>query len=111
MPRKLFCEISPLAYQISRRKSILTRQIKDRLSKEHFATAKSNEKLSVVIYKHNSLIRRQLGNTRMDLQENKAQTSKSALRSSTACLSSPAKSFHSGSSLVNAHRRKAIKKG
>lgn len=76
MPRKLFCEISPLTYQISRRKSILTRQIKDRLSKEHFATAKSNEKLSVVIYKHNSLIRRQLGNTRMDLQENKAQNLK-----------------------------------
>lgn len=72
MKRKLFCEISPLTYKISLRKCILMRNIKDLFSKEKFSYVKSEEKLPVVIYKHNSLIRRKLGNVNMDLQENKA---------------------------------------
>ncbi|MDE5904903.1 VanW family protein [Duncaniella sp.] len=70
--RKLFCEISPLTYRISVKKNIFLRKIKDALSKQRFARRKSNDKLPVMIYKHASLIRRKLGNTNLELQENKA---------------------------------------
>ena len=72
MKRKLFCEISPLTYKISMEKCILVRKISNLLSKERFAREKANEKLPFVIYKHNSLIRRRLGNVNMELQNNKA---------------------------------------
>ena len=73
MKRKLFCEISPTTYKISMEKEILLRNIKDLLKQEKFATEKSIDKLPIVIYKHNSLIRRKLGNVNMELQENKAK--------------------------------------
>ena len=70
--RKLFCEISPLTYKISTYKCISVRKIQDTFSKDKFAKSKSEELLPVVVYKHNSLIRRRLGNVDLQLQENKA---------------------------------------
>lgn len=70
--RKLFCEISPLTYKISTAKCIFLRFLKDAFSKEKFALKKQSELLPVTVYKHNSLIRRKLGNTDIILQENKA---------------------------------------
>ncbi len=72
MPRKLFCEISPLTYKISTFKCRTIRSIKNWVDGRHFAKVRQEELLPFVIYEHNSLIRRKLGNTRMDLQENKA---------------------------------------
>ncbi|MBR3268626.1 MAG: VanW family protein [Oscillospiraceae bacterium] len=72
MKRKLFCEISPFTYAISERKCIVLRALKNLKMRHSFAKTKSEEKLPVVIYKHNSLIRRKLGNVDMQLQENKA---------------------------------------
>ena len=72
MKRKLFCEISPTTYKISVEKGILLRNIKDLFSNEDFASEKIEDKLPYTIYKHNSLIRRKLGNVNMELQENKA---------------------------------------
>ena len=70
--RKLFCEISPLCYAISVFKCCMLRRLRDLFSKERFCRARSAERLPEVIYKHKSLIRRQLGNVDMTLQENKA---------------------------------------
>lgn len=70
--RRLFCEISPLAYKISRRKCIVSRIIKDYFKRTRFSHDKSCSKLPVLIYSHSSLIRRRLGNTEVELQENKA---------------------------------------
>lgn len=70
--RKLFCEISPLAYSLSRQKCIALRRIRDFVSRTKFAHIQSDAVLPVLIYSHNSLIRRKLGNTEMGLQENKA---------------------------------------
>ena len=72
MKRKLFCEISPLTYRISTEKGILLRKLQDAASGEHFAQKKSDEPLPYVICTHRSLIRRKLGNTDPELQENKA---------------------------------------
>lgn len=70
--RKLFCEIPPLAYSLSRQKCIALRRIRDFVSRTKFAHIQSDAVLPVLIYSHNSLIRRKLGNTEMGLQENKA---------------------------------------
>ena len=72
MKRKLFCEISPVTYMISVKKCRMERRLRDLFSGVKFAKKKSDERLPVTIYKHNSLIRRTLGNVDSRLQENKA---------------------------------------
>ena len=72
MKRKLFCEISPFTYRLSMEKEILKRHVKDSLSRIRFAKEQTGELLPVVVYRHNSLIRRRLGDVDMQLQENKA---------------------------------------
>lgn len=72
MKRPLFCEICPFAYRLSAEKEILKRHISDRLKGTAFARKRSSDALPKSIYKHNSLIRRRLGNVDMQLQENKA---------------------------------------
>ena len=72
MKRKLFCEISPFTYRLSMEKEILKRHIQDMLRKTQFARERTAEPLPVVVNRHNSLIRRRLGNVNMQLQENKA---------------------------------------
>lgn len=72
MARKLFCEISPLTYRIAVEKNILQRRLKDAFSKERFATERSTQPLSELVFEHKSLIRRRLGKVDMQLQENKA---------------------------------------
>ena len=72
MKRKLFCELSPLTYAISERKCVLMRTLKNLFESGSFAKTRSDERLEYTIYKHNSLIRRRLGNVDMHLQENKA---------------------------------------
>lgn len=70
--RKLFCQLSPFTYRLSKYKCILARKLQDFTGKQRFARTKSTDALPVVIYRHNSLIRRKLGNTAPELQENKA---------------------------------------
>ena len=75
MARTLFCEISPLTYQISVWKEMTKRFVSDR-AKEFSGRLKLAEKrstlLPAVIYEHQSLIRRKLGDADPVLQENKA---------------------------------------
>ena len=73
MNRKLFCEIAPWTYRVSVEKCILARKVRDKLRGMKFAMEKSSELLPVLVYKHNSLIRRKLGNSDLLLQENKAR--------------------------------------
>lgn len=70
--RRLFCEISPLTFRISRQKCIFFRKLKDICSGQRFAKDKSLSPLSHLIYRHSSLIRRKLGNIELSLQDNKA---------------------------------------
>ena len=72
MGRKLFCEISPLTYSISVWKCRMVRRVKDFFSGDVLARTRSEEILPETIYRHNSLIRRRLGNVNMELQDNKA---------------------------------------
>lgn len=72
MGRKLFCEISPTTYQISLFKNRIGRHVKDKVSKQSFASEKQKRRLPVLVYRHRSLIRRKLGNVDLHLQNNKA---------------------------------------
>ena len=91
--RKLFCEISPLCYDISVFKCCMLRRLRDLFSRERFCRKRSDELLPEVIYKHKSLIRRQLGNVDMTLQENKAVNLSLAAPKISGVLIHPGETF------------------
>lgn len=72
LARKLFGEISPLTYRIAVQRQILLRKVTNARSRARFAQQRTAEDLPVSIYRHNSSIRRRLGNVDLALQENKA---------------------------------------
>ncbi|MDE6266640.1 MAG: VanW family protein [Muribaculaceae bacterium] len=91
--RRLFCQISPVTFKISRRKCILLRQLTDILSSCRFARERCMRPLPVVVYRHNSLIRRKLGNTEPELQENKAVNLSIAAPKVTGIIIRPGETF------------------
>ncbi|GIM30271.1 hypothetical protein CPJCM30710_29370 [Clostridium polyendosporum] len=93
MERKLFCEISPLSYKISVKKERFKRYAKWILDNNKYASERSEEKLPVLLYSHNSLIRRKLGNVDIQLQENKATNLKLSAPKITGILIKPGQTF------------------
>ncbi|GHT94218.1 hypothetical protein FACS1894122_10610 [Alphaproteobacteria bacterium] len=93
MSRKLFCELHPYAYKISWFKETLKRYFVDLLSNNKFSKIKSQEKLSIIIKTHKSLIRRKLGNAELQLQENKAKNLELATPKVTGILIKPGETF------------------
>lgn len=74
MGRMLFSDISPLTYRIAVQRQRMQRCFTDMYGREDFASWRSEENLPVTLYRHNSLIRRKLGNTEQDSQEGKARS-------------------------------------
>ena len=93
MARKLFCEISPLAYKLSTARLVGKRKLKDAFSKRKFAKVRQAEKLPVLLYSHNSLIRRRLGKVDMELQEHKAANLSIAAPKVNTVLIRPGETF------------------
>ena len=93
MARKLFCEISPFTYRLSTEKEILKRHLRDVFNGVQFAKERTQEMLPVVVYRHNSLIRRRLGNVDMQLQENKAVNLALAVKHIDGLLIRPGETF------------------
>ena len=71
MGRRLFCEISPFCYNISLKKEICKRKVKDALSKEKFAEERSDKELDNIVKGHSSVMIRRLHGVDIRLQENK----------------------------------------
>lgn len=111
MSRKLFCEISPLAYKISSLKCRTVRNIQDLFAEDNFSKVRQEELLPVVIYKHNSLIRRKLGNTQMDLQENKAVNLSLSAPKVNGILIRPGETFSFWKLVGNVTTSKGYKEG
>ena len=65
----------------------------DIFSKANFAKDKQKEPLEFLVYAHNSLIRRRLGNVDMELQENKAVNLSVAAATVTNVLIKPGQTF------------------
>lgn len=72
MRRILFSELHPLTYRISVFRLRQLRKFKDSFSNQKFSSSKQTTILPYRIYRHNSLIRRKLGNVDLRLQDNKA---------------------------------------
>ena len=71
MVRKLFCEISPLTYEISLWKENIRHDLKDLMSYVRFAEEIRKEELPCVVKSHSSTILRNLEGVDMRLQKNK----------------------------------------
>lgn len=93
MPRKLFCEYGPLAYRISRAKVVALRSARNLLRREALARTIQPEPLPVLLYQHKSLIRRQLGQVDMRLQNNKARNLSLAAPKVNGVLIRPGETF------------------
>ena len=68
----LFCEISPFTYELSLKKEVLKRKIKDAFGKEKYAVDKREENLPYVLATHESCMVRKAPGIDRTLQENKA---------------------------------------
>ena len=74
-------------------KEILKRRLKDLHQRIPFARQRVEKPLPVVVYRHNSLIRRRLGNVNMQLQENKATNLALAVKHIDGLLIRPGETF------------------
>ncbi|MDP9884574.1 vancomycin resistance protein VanW [Sinomonas atrocyanea] len=72
MARRLFGEIHPITYRMSVAKGRFLRNVSDLRPSLRLARTRDAANLPAVVYRHNSLIRRRLGNVNPELQENKA---------------------------------------
>ena len=111
MKRKLFCEISPFTYRLSMEKEILKRHLQDLFHDTSFALKRTDTSLPVVVYRHNSLIRRRLGNVNMQLQENKATNLALAVKRIDGLLIHPGKTFSVWKLVGRTTKRKGYKEG
>ena len=109
--RKLFCEISPVTYQISLFKCKMLRIISDAAFCRHIAKAKQNTLLPVIICAHKSLIRRKLGDVNMQLQENKASNLKLAVPKVSGIIIKPGQTFSFWRTVGACTKRKGFKEG
>ncbi|MBO6288010.1 MAG: VanW family protein, partial [Prevotella sp.] len=111
MKRKLFCELSPFTYRLSVEKEIAKRHMKDFLQRTTFARERTEKPLPVLVYQHNSLIRRRLGNVDMVLQENKAANLALAVRHIDGLIIRPGETFSVWKRIGRTSRRKGYKEG
>lgn len=111
MARKLFCEISPFTYRLSMEKEIMRRHLNDIINKTRFAKERKDTPLSVLVYNHNSLIRRRLGNVNMQLQENKAKNLALAVTHINGLVIHPGETFSVWKMIGRTSKRKGYKEG
>lgn len=109
--RRLFCQLGPWAYNVSRWRCIMQRRVRDLFSREQFATTFCSDRLPVVVYRHSSLIRRRLGNIDMQLQENKAINLAISAPKVSGILIRPGETFSFWRLVGADSRRKGYKEG
>ena len=92
-------------------KEILKRHLQDLFHDTSFALKRTDTSLPVVVYRHNSLIRRRLGNVNMQLQENKATNLALAVKRIDGLLIHPGKTFSVWKLVGRTTKRKGYKEG
>lgn len=111
MARKLFCEINPLFYEISLRKEIAKRHIKDLFSKEKIAKTKSESLLPNIVKSHTSVLVRHLHGVDIRLQENKVTNIKLACERINGIVIMPGETFSYWKTMKSVTARKGYKEG
>lgn len=111
MSRKLFCEISPLCYNISVYKEKTKRNIKNFLSKKNLANSFSEKELPNIIKSHTSIILRKLYNVDMQLQINKKTNLTIAAKKINGLIIKPGETFSFWYLVGNVDKKHGYKEG
>ncbi|MBR3358425.1 MAG: VanW family protein [Solobacterium sp.] len=109
--RKLFCEISPLTYEISMKKEIIKRHIKNLTSKEKIAREHSNNRLPYVVSSNSSQLIKKGKGIDPVLQYNKADNIALANAKISGILIKPGETFSLWQTVGKPTRRKGYKDG
>lgn len=111
MPRKLFCELSPICYKISVFKERTKRNIKNKLNKNKLAIIKSVEELPNIVKGHTSIILRKLHNVDISLQINKKTNLEIASKKINGLIIKPGEIFSFWYLVGEATRKYGYKEG
>ena len=114
MPKKstkLFCDINPFCYEISLKKEILKRHIKNFLSNEKFSKNKSTKKLSNVVWKHHSNMIKRAPGVDLTHQYNKAENIAIASSKINGIIIRPGESFSFWKTIGKITTKKGYKDG
>ncbi len=93
MRRRLFCEISPFTYEISLRKEIIKRHIRNIFSKDKIAKRRLDKPLPFIVKSHGSVIVRRLLGVDIGLQENKVTNIELACKKINGTVIYPGETF------------------
>ena len=91
--RKLFCEISPLCYKISKKKEQILHDVKDAFKNDVFSEEKNKTPLPFVVKIHSSKIVRELYGVDTELQENKRTNLRIAGEKINGIIINPGETF------------------
>lgn len=111
MSRKLFCELNPFCYELSRNKEIIKRNLRDRLKREHTASVHRAEELPNIVKSHTSVLVRRLHGVDMALQENKVANIELACKRINGIVISPGETFSFWRTVGRPTYRKGYKDG
>lgn len=111
MSRKLFCELNPFCYELSRNKEIIKRNLRDRLQREHTASVHRTEELPNIVKSHTSVLVRRLHGVDMALQENKVANIELACKRINGIVISPGETFSFWRTVGRPTYRKGYKDG
>lgn len=111
MKRKLFCELHPACYWISRKKEILKRKARDFLKNDLIAKEKSNQCLPYVLFHHESVLIRELPDVDLTLQNNKVTNITLALKHINGMIIHPGETFSFWRSVGETTKKKGYKEG
>lgn len=91
--RKLFCEICPMTYEISLKKEIIKRHIRNILSGEHFSKKRSPQPMPAVIASYSGEMIKKGPGIDLQLQLNKAKNIELACSKINGLVIEPGESF------------------
>lgn len=111
MSRKLFCDMNPLFFEISSKKEVLRRHIKNLRSKENFSRAFSDEKLPSTVTFHRSHMIKHGPGIDPVLQHNKADNIAIAGGKINGIIVRPGESFSFWGTVGKITKRKGYKAG
>lgn len=111
MGRKLFCEICPAFYEISLRKEIFKRNLKDFLSSEKIAQKIKGEPLPNIVKSHTSVLIRKLHGVDLKLQENKVTNISLACKKINGIIIRPGETFSFWKTVGKVREKDGYKEG
>lgn len=111
MSRKLFCEISPFCYELSKKKEVFVRNVKDLFRGDKIAKEKSSKELPNIVKSHTSIIVRKLQDVDIRLQENKATNIRIACSKINGLIIHPGETFSFWKTLGPSREKDGYKEG